>query len=414
MNRFGIRQFYLIIIMPIISFANLNLTLPQYIEKVKKRNLNINIALKEMKISYSRLKKLNSNLKARKKPNIEFGSEYQKQHKGITTLNTLKNSITLSYNLSYLVKQNNLSQIFITKAKRLKRDIVIASLVYQAKTYYYNFMRLKQEIKAMYKNELLLRHFRLITIKLIDAQLKLKSDLYKVENEINMVKNKILSKKNSLILQKYSLMSLMYAKITDNENFLDIKYYKANTPLSTLSNIEKNSPQIKSLELQFKAASSKNKAINTTLYPTLYSSLEQQNDWPNSGKAQYNFIVGIKIPLFGNDTTKYDNQIIKLQANKKKLELIKIKEEIKFEIKKLLKEIKFNKQFYKSYKDTYAHQEKTLKMLKIEYESGLISNIAEIVNMQKDMLSTKLKMIEIFYDNKIILAKLQYYNGDKI
>jgi len=80
MNGFGIRQFCLIIIMPIISFANLSLTLPQYIEKVKKRNLNINIALKEMKISYSRLKKLNSNLKARKRPNIEFGSEYQKQH----------------------------------------------------------------------------------------------------------------------------------------------------------------------------------------------------------------------------------------------------------------------------------------------------------------------------------------------
>jgi len=398
---------------PMLSSANLTMTLTQCIQSVEKNNLNIDIALKNIEASYVKLAKLDSQLKANIRPSIDFGSEYQRQYKGITSLNTLKNSLTISYNLSALKKQDNLSQIFILKVNKLKKDILRAFLVYQVKINYFNLMKLKQELIVLNRNKKRLEKLKLVTQKLINIQLKLKSDLYKVENNIDLLKNDVLSKKKAITQQKYSLISLIFSQVKDGINFIDINIDKIKIPLLSVSMIEKNSPQIKSLNMQLKEISSRNIPIDSSLYPTLYSSVEQQIDWPNGGKTQYNFIVGIKVPILGNDTTKYDMQIKQIAISKKRLEIKKKKEEIRLNIKKLYKNIKFDKEIQLNYSKTYAHQQKTIKTLEVEYESGLNSDISQIINMQKDILRTKLKTIELFYDYKISLAKINYYNGEK-
>jgi len=397
----------------ILSFASSTMTLTQCIQSVKKNNLNIDIALKNIKSNYVKLEKLNSKQKADKRPSIEFGIEYQRQYKGAMSLNTFKNSLTMSYNLSALTKQDNLSQIFIIKVNKLKNDILKAFLVYQVKINYYNLIKLKQELVILNKDKILLEKLELVTQKLIDVQLKLKSDLYKVENSINLLENSILSKKMAIAQQKYSLMSLIFTQVKENINFTDINIDKIKIPSLPISVIEKNSPQIKSLNLQLQEILSRNISINANLYPTLYSSIEQQIDWPNSGKPQYNFIVGIKIPVFGNDATKYDRQIKQIAISKKRLEIKKKTNEIRLNIKKLYEDIRFDKDMYASYNKTYLHQQKTIKTLQKEYESGLNSDISQIISMQKDILVTKLKMSELFYDYKISLAKTNYYNGAK-
>jgi len=331
------------ILTPVLSSANSTMTLKQCIQSVKKNNLNIDIALKKIEADYVKLAKLNAKLQANKRPSIEFGSEYQRQYKGATSLNTLKNSLNMSYNLSALAKQDNLSEIFITKVDKLKKDIIKAFLVYQVKINYYNLLKSKQELIALNKNKILLEKLKLTTQKLIDIQLKLKSDLYKVENSINLLENTVLSKKMVITQQKYSLMSLIFTQVKDDINFRSININKIKIPSLSMSVIEKNSPQVKSLNLQLREVSSRNIPIDSSLYPTLYSSVEQQIDWPNSGKTQYNFVVGIKVPILGNDTTKYDMQIKQIAISKKRLEIKKKRKEIRLNIKKLYENIKFDK-----------------------------------------------------------------------
>ena len=402
-------------LVPILSLAN-TISLEQSIQLAKINSPLINIAMQKIKLNKEIMNKQAFLYHSYRKPKIDFNSEFQQNHQNGTKTDTLKNSINLSYNLSsYYINQKTLSGEFLYKAIQTQKDIAISSLTYNLKIDYYNLGLLKYQLMLLQKDKKLLTTFKTLTKKLIKARIKLPSDLLKIENRINILDNHILIKQGNITTQKESLIYKVYGNNSNsNINFgninIDFKNYEK--IIQAFLNIN-SSPQIKNLTFQLQSLKNENKSINKDLYPTLYSSIDQQKDFQHSINDQYNITFGINIPLFVDDTSGYDKQIKRVKLTKKQLEIDKKIADIKNEIKRHISKIKLDKRLYKNYQNTISHQNKTLQILKLEYQAGLNGDISALITLQKDIVDIEMKKISVYFDYLKQMAKINYFLGEK-
>ncbi|WP_458699682.1 TolC family protein [Sulfurospirillum sp. 1307] len=401
-----------ICLIPVFAFANKVVDLPMCIHYVKQNNNDIAIAEENIKLDFVKLDKLKASLDKEKKPSIEFNSEYKNSYNHGFGNDSLTTSLTFTYNIaSYLNRYNSLNN-FSLNADRLKKDIIYSYLTYNTKTNYYNLLRAKKELEVLKKQKKLLEELRYTTTVLVKAEINLQSDIYKVDNTIDSIENQIFSKEHEIASKQSYLRDLINQK--DDVNFKDIVLDFSNTEniSSFISHTEENSPQIKSLNFELDALLATNIKKDSSIYPSFYIKTEQEKFFAGNTSDNYNIYAGVNIPLFTTDVSKYDKQIKRISINKKRLEISKKVKAIKRDVKKLSQSLQFNKNLYKKYIDTYEKTKATYNVLHVEYKNGLNTNIGELINIQKDILQAKLKSLEVFYDYKINLAKLHYYNGD--
>jgi len=406
-----------IFLVPVLSLAN-TLTLDQSIQIAKTNSPLITIAMQNIKLNKQTMNKELSIYHSHHQPKIDFNSEFQQNHQNSIKTDTLKNSINLSYNLSsYYINQTTLSSEALSSALKTQKKIVISSLIYDIKINYYKLASLKQKLKIMQKDKVILDKLKNITKKLVDKRVKLPSDILKIENRINMLNTDILIKQEDISLQKEKLINMIYGDKKSNINFesLNITFEndKNDNEIEKLLLNIKNSPQIKNLNYQLQSIKYQNKSINQDLYPTLYSSIDQQKDFQNSTNDQYNITIGINIPLFANDTSDYDKQIKKIKLYKQQLNIDKKIADIKNEIKQHIHKINLDKKLYKNYQNSISHQLKTFETLKLEYQAGLNSDISALISLQKDIVDMDMQKISVYFDYLKHMAKINYFLGEK-
>jgi len=400
-------------IAPVFVFANKVIDLSMCIDYIKSKNIDIAIAEQNIQADFVKLDKQKISMKKDLSPLVEFNSEYKNTYNHGFGNDSLTTSLTLTYSLSSYLSRHNSFNNFSINADKLKKEIIYSYLTYDVKINYYNFLRAKKELKLLEEQRKLLEKLKYTTDVLVKADIKLQSDIYKIENTIKSIDNQIFQKENEIQVKKDKLIDLIYEK--DNIEFKDISldFSNMNDLPSFVLQIEQNSPQIKSLNFELHALLATNTKIDSSIYPSFYIKAEQEKFFTGNSSDVYNVYAGVNIPLFTTDVSKYDRQMKTILVNKKRLEISKKIKEIKRDVKKLSKKLKFNKKLYEKYVDTYKKTKETYNVLHVEYENGVNTNIGELINIQKDILSAKLKSLEVFYDYEIDLAKLHYYNGDE-
>jgi hypothetical protein len=397
---------------PVFVFAIKVVDLPMCIDYVKQNNIDIAIAEQTVKSDFVKLDKQKANLDKEKKPLIEFNSEYKNSYSHGFGNDSLTTSLAFTYNIASYFNRHNSFNNFLVNTDKLKKEIIYSYLTYNIKTNYYNFLRVEKELKVLKEQKKLLEGLKHTTAILVKADIKLQSDIYKVENTINSIDNQIFSKKNEIAVKQSNLRDLINQK--DNVKFKDILLDFSSTEKtpSLISQIEQNSPQIKSLNFELRTLLTAHVKIDASVYPSFYFKAEQEKFFSKNTSDNYNIYAGVNIPFFTTDVSKYDRQMKTISINKKRLEISKKIKEIKRDVKKLSQNLQFDKTLYKKHIDTYEKTKETYNVLHVEYENGVNSSIGELINIQKDILKAKLKSLEVFYDYKIDLAKLHYYNGD--
>lgn len=400
------------VLLPIIlfnlSFAT-SLTLNQSIELIKHNSPLINLALQDIKINEQTIKKQNLEYSSFHRPRVDFNSEFQRTHQNSLHTDTLKNNLNFTYNLaSYFIKPSSISSEYQNEVLKTQKDIAIASLIYDFKINYYQLIKFQYDKNQLKKDKKILTQLKMITKKLVGIGMKLPSDVLAIEDNINMIENNIMLKDEDIKLQKNRLRSQLYDNTTTDIDFKPLRIqFNHNDDRGKLD--IKNSPQIKNLYYQLQSLKTQNEIINKDLYPTLYSSLEQQKDFQDSTNDQVNVIVGVNIPLFTQDTRSYDKQIQKIKLHKKTLQIAQKKAEIKAQIKEHQNKMDSDIKVYENYKKIITHKIKTSEVLLQEYKQGLSNDISSLINLQKEISDMKTQQLNFYFDYLIHSAKIKFF-----
>ncbi len=403
------KMFYIFMVLVLSGqflFAQEFYSLQRSINQAKISNFNLDIARENLKRSYLDIQKV----KADKLPTLGLTFDYKKEYLR-PVLNTFRNSLDLTWDLSIYKKHLDLSKSLLLKAVQKNKEIIKSSLVYQVKLGYFSLMRLKEELSVLEQNINLLKKQREITKAFVDSQIKLQSSLSQVEDQINRLENQILFKKIQIGQQRDELIHTIFVSHYKSIEFQKYKIKFSNLPkLSFLLNqISKCSPLIQSLKYE-------QKAIRTSIdkpwkdkLPIISAGIGQQEEWPNSW-SKYDFHVGFTIPILDNSNAKYKRQVSIINYMKKKIEIKKKKKNILDNVAILYKKARLSKKLFLSYKKSYEHQEKTFSLVRDEYKAGL-GNINDLINIQKDMINSAFNMHKTFYEYMIFVSQIDFYRG---
>lgn len=221
--------------------AKAPLTLEMSITKAKQLNLRTNVEKHNIHARSVDIKKAQADTL----PTIHLTSDYER----LSGVNTLLNSVDLSWDASAFAKDPGKSKNLLLKAAEEKKSMTEAFLVYQVKEGYYRLIQFKQRLIVLQKSLNLLIQQRAITEQFVTSGLKQASALSRIDDQINSTKTSILFKKGSIAQTRSALLQLINIPDSAGEKFAD---YDGNlTPLpersQVLAKVLQNAPNIQSM-----------------------------------------------------------------------------------------------------------------------------------------------------------------------
>lgn len=385
-----------------LASAQSYLTLEQSIAAVKKRNPGLEI---EKKNIFTRSIDVNKT-RADALPTLNLTNDYEH----VAGVNTLKNSVDLSWDFAARTKNSGVPQQLRLKAAKLHKTATEALLVYQVKVGYYRLMQDKQELAILKKHHGLLEKKRIVTAQLVSSQLKLESALARIDDQYNSITNKILIKQGAVAQSRSALLHLI--NIPDTGGITFVEGEKSIIPLPDRSIVMEKiltSPELQITNLEQRAIAESVHPTGVDKLPVMNLSAGYQQEWPVANNGIDIHLV-FSFPLMDMGRSRARNAGIEAQAAKKRLENQQKLKALTERIAGLYEQATLNRTMFMAYQKTHAHHLKTLKLTNSEYESGLITE-SELINTQRDAIDVELQMNKSFYDYMTLLAEIDYRQG---
>jgi len=341
------------------------------------------------------------------RPVVSYTSDYEQ----LFGVQTLKNSVDLSWDLSRLAKNAEASQTLKLKAAEQHKTMFESQLVYLVKAGYYKLMQLKQELTVLQKNHQLLRQQRAVTEQLVAAQLKLQSALSRIDDRINMLKNQILVKQGDVEAARTDLLQLMNHPDPANVKFADCKKEFPATPerpQAMAQSLEKT-PELRRMILERQSLERSVHRPWVDMLPVISVSTEYQQEWPQGHEGAGVHLV-FTFPLLDMGRANAVNAGNAALAAKKRAEIRQKNKTIIDRLTTLFDKAERSKTLYNAYKETCSHRQQTLQLIREEYQSGLISE-SDLINTQREASDAELRMNGVFYEYMTLIAEISYRQG---
>ena len=392
-----------IALVPSISSAKELLTLEASISAAKQFNLNFSV--EDEKIRSQQIEIQRSQANAR--PVLSYTSDYEK----LFGVQTLKNSVDLSWDLSSFASRSLEPQRLKLKAAKEHRTVFESQLVYQVKVDYYKLMRLKQELKVLQQDHQLLKQQRAITEQLVEAQLKLESALSRIDDRINILKAQTLVKQGAVDAARSNLLQLINYPDSTNIKFIDCNKEFSVPPkrLYRIDELLDRTPELRQMNLERQALTRSVHRSWVKYLPVASISTEYQQEWPQGHDGAGIHLV-FTFPLSDMGRTAASNAGTIALAAKKRAEIKLRHKTIADRLNNLFDQAERSKAIYGVYQDTSSHLQQTLQLTKDEYQTGLVSE-ADLINVQKEASNAVLQANSIFYGYMTLVAEINYRMG---
>lgn len=385
------------------SVAEDLLTLDASIAMARQFNLQIDVEKQRLHASAAGSKKAYSDTL----PTVSLSSDYER----FSDVNTMLNSVDLSWDSSVYAKDPAKSKNFLLKAAEEKKRMAEALLVFRVKAQYYKLMQLKQRLKVLQKGLELLEKQRATTEQFVASGLKQESALSRIDDQINTTKSVIIFKEGSISQSRLALFQLINIPDSSQKEFADCP--KELRPLpdrsKVLSKVQKSAPHIQSLIFEQQSLAENIHSPWMELFPIVSLSAGYQQEWPLENDG-FDVHLVLSMPITDMGKARVTNARNASLVAQKQAEIRQKRKEFADHVSILFEKAEMNKSLFLTYKKNNIHRMETLHLINREYEAGLISE-SDLITTQRDIIDAVFKMENAFYDYMAIVAKIEYLQG---